>query len=69
MTDQLKSWAVIDRNGEEFISAKSIFFSAAKDTRRAKHLAQVEADYINDDEGLGTVTVELRPVNKPELNK
>jgi|TARA_R100000656_G_scaffold124929_2_gene104450 hypothetical protein len=81
MTKQLKSWAVIDRNGEQFISAKSIYFSATgnlaspglsrptgssatSNLRRAWLLAKSEADHINDDEGIGTVTVELRPVNE-----
>ena len=56
----IKSWAVIDVDGEEFISAKTILFSAAGDIGRAKRLAKAEAAYINEDEGPGTVTIELR---------
>ena len=54
-----KSWAVIDDNGEEFISAVTILFSAAGDVARAKRIARSNLKMI---EGGDDFTIELRPV-------
>ena len=54
-----KSWAVIDDNEEEYISAVTILFSAAGDVARAKRIAQRDLKMI---EGGDDFKIELRPV-------
>ena len=54
-----KSWAVIDDDGEEYISAVTILFSAAGDVARAKRIAQRDLKMI---EGGDDFKIELRPV-------
>jgi hypothetical protein len=54
-----RSWAVIDDNGEEFISAVTILFSAAGDVARAKRIAQRDLKMI---EGGDDFKIELRSV-------
>ena len=58
-----KSWAVIDDDGKEFISAVTILFSAAGDVARAKRIAQSNLKMIADEfEGGDDFKIELRPV-------
>ena len=41
-----KSWAVMDDNGEEYISAVTILFSAAGDVARAKRIARSDVNSV-----------------------
>ena len=61
MTNKFESWAVIDCNGEEFITAKTILFEAGGDVARAKRIAKKEAKGFTDDDG-SWFTVEKRKV-------
>ena len=62
MTTNIKqSWAVIDCNGEEFLSAEGILFSAAGDVARAKRMAIKEAKSFTDYDG-SKFTIEKRDV-------
>ena len=54
-----KSWAVVDDNDEEFISAWAILFSAAGDVARAKRIAKSNLKMI---EGGDNFKIELRMV-------
>ena len=54
-----KSWAVMDDNGEEYISAVTILMSAAGDLARAKRIARSNVKMIEDGDDF---TIELRPV-------
>ena len=56
-----ESWAVIDCNGEEFLSAAGILFEAAGDVTRAKRIAIRSAKEITDDDG-SKFTIEKREV-------
>ena len=63
-----KSWAVVDDNDEEFISAWAILFSAAGDVARAKRIAQANLKELRRDmerqmiEGGDHFKIELRMV-------
>ena len=54
-----KSWAVMDDNGEEYISAVTILMSAAGDLARAKRIARSNVKMIEDGDDF---TIERRPV-------
>lgn len=56
-----ESWAVIDCNGEEFITAANILFSAAGNVARAKRMAIKEAKGFTDYDG-SWFTIEKREV-------
>ena len=61
MKNVKQSWAVIDENGDEFISAKTILYYAGGDVNRAKRVAVKDADIYNDD-GYGVFKVKKRDV-------
>mgnify|MGYP003142663060 CR=1 FL=1 len=66
MKNVKQSWAIIDENGDEYISASTILFEAAGDVHRAKRIADREARQFRKDHALDghkiTFTVEKRDV-------
>jgi hypothetical protein len=59
----VKSWAVIDENGDEYISAATVLFEAAGDVSRAKYAAKRLAKWFGDEvNGKSTFTIAKRDV-------
>ena len=56
-----ESWAVIDCNCEEFLSAEGLLWEARGDVARAKRYAIRSAKEITDDDG-SKFTIEKREV-------
>lgn len=58
----MKSWAIVDCNGEEFVSASCILFAARGDVARAKRIAVRDAKQMAENEVNSEFTIEKREV-------
>lgn len=57
-----QSWAIIDCNGDEFVSASTILFEAMGDVARAKRIAIRDAKQMAENEVNCEFTIEKREV-------
>jgi len=66
MTNVKQSWAIIDENGDQYISASAILFEAAGDVQRAKRIAKRDARRFENESVVdghkNIFTIELRDI-------
>ena len=63
MKNVKQSWAIIDENGDQYISASTILFEAAGDVDRAKRIAKKHARWFEDEvDCKSTFTIAKRDV-------